>query len=92
MLREPVWRMPLLTPLDSELYDQDSYIDAVNCFFFYLESGTPSPQLTVEPTPEQLETLCTETAVWTMRQAETHVVTLEIQLEDGSTTTLTYTP
>lgn len=92
MLREAVWRMPLLTPLDSELYDQDSYIDAVNCFFFYLESGTPSPQLTVEPTPEQLETLCTETAVWTMGQAETHVVTLEIQLEDGSTTTLTYTP
>lgn len=92
MLREPVWRMPLLTPLDSELYDQDSYIDATNCFFFYLESGTPSPQLTVEPTPEQLETLCTETAVWTMGQAETHVVTLEIQLEDGSTTTLTHTP
>lgn len=23
MLREPVWRMPILTPLDSDLYDQD---------------------------------------------------------------------
>ena len=92
MLREVIWRMPLLTPLDSELYDQDSYIDAFNCFVSYLESGTQSPQLTVEPTPEHLEMLCTETAVWTMRQAENFVVTLEIQLEDGSTTTLTYTP
>lgn len=92
MLREVVWRMPLLTPLDSPLYDQDSYVDAFNCFVAYLESGTQSPQLTVEPSLEHPETLCTETAVWTMRQAETFSVTLEIQLEDGSTTLLTYTP
>lgn len=92
MLREPVWRMPLLTPLDSDLYDQDSYIDAFNSFYYYLQFGQQSPQLTVEPTPESPETLCTETAVWTMRQAENFVVTLDVDLEDGSTVTLTYTP
>lgn len=92
MLREPVWRMPILTPLDSDLYDQDSYIDASNGFYHYLQYGQQSPQLTVEPTPESLETLCTETAVWTMRQAENFVVTLDIALEDGRTFALTYTP
>lgn len=92
MLREPVWRMPILTPLDSDLYDQDSYVDASNSFYHYLQYGQQSPQLTVEPTPESLETLCTETAVWTMRQAENFVVTLDIDLEDGRTFALTYTP
>lgn len=92
MLREPVWRMPTLTPLDGVLYDQDSYVDAFNAFFDYLQFGKQTSKLTVEPVTESQDALCTETAVWTMRQAENFSVTLEIALEDGNTITLTHTP
>ena len=92
MLQEPVWRMPALTPLDGTCYDQDSYISATNDFWTFLQFGQQSPQLTIEPAVDNPRTLCTETAVWTMRQADDFTVTLEVDLENGDFVTLTYTP
>ena len=92
MLREPVWRMPTLTPLASELYDQDSYVDAFNSYCDFLESGEQSSQLVIEPDVDNPRTLCTEATVLTMTQAEDFTVTLEVALENGDIVTLTYTP
>lgn len=92
MLQEPVWRMPALTPLDGTCYDQESYISATNDFWTFLQFGQQSPQLTIEPSVDNPRTLCTETAVWTMRQADDFTVTLEVDLENGDFVTLTYTP
>lgn len=92
MLREPVWRMSNLTPLSSDLYDQDSYIDATNSFYMFLDYGKQEQGLSVEPEVTDRRPLCTETAVWTLTQSEDYVVTLEIVLETGDIVTLTYTP
>ncbi len=92
MLREPAWRMPALTPLQGPCYDQESYVDAWNAFYFYLDSGRQDPKLTVSAAPDDLEALCTETAVWTMSQAEDHSVTLNISLETGAAFVLQYIP
>lgn len=92
MLREPVWRMPGLTPLSGKLYDQDSYVDAFNTFYAFMEFGEQPRQLAVEPVPDNPRALCTETAAWTMTQTEDFTVTLEVMLENGEIVTLTYTP
>ena len=84
--------MPALTPLDGTCYDQESYISATNDFWTFLQFGQQSPQLTIEPSVDNPRTLCTETAVWTMRQADDFTVTLEVDLENGDFVTLTYTP
>lgn len=91
MLREPGWRLPL-TPLTGELFDQDSYINASNCFGDYMLFGKQPSQLSIEPGVDAPGSLCSETAVWTLRQAEDFTVTLDVEMGNGSAVTLTYAP
>lgn len=91
-LREPCWRMPYVTPLYGECYNQDVYVDTINCFYELFETGTVSDDLSIEA-EGYLSSLCNEQYVWSMSQSsDTYAITLLIQKNGEEVAQIIYTP